>query len=169
MGLENQHSIVYRRAEKADCEEILGMVKELAEFEKAAEMVENSANKMMEEGFGSVPAFTAFVAQAGEKLVGFALCYYRYSTWKGKVLYLEDLFVKENWRGNGVGKKLIENCLHMAREEGLPYLCLQVLDWNKKAIDFYMPFRPRFDAEWINVQIPVPKSGGVFLPQKERG
>jgi GNAT superfamily N-acetyltransferase len=147
--------IQVREAKISDVPQILELVKGLAEFERAPEKVVNTEAKMREEGFGKNQAFKAFVAENEGNIIAFALTYYRYSTWKGKVLFLEDLFVQSEFRRKGIGKKLMETCLDLARKEKLPFLCLQVLEWNQEAIDFYKNYQAEFDAEWINVMIPV--------------
>jgi ribosomal protein S18 acetylase RimI-like enzyme len=88
--------------------------------------------------------------RASEEIIGMALCYVRYSTWKGQCLYLEDLIVSEAWRGRGVGKALMEAVIAEAKSQGFPRINWQVLAWNEPAIKFYERLGARFDAEWLN-------------------
>jgi GNAT superfamily N-acetyltransferase len=90
-----------------------------------------------------------------EKVIGFALYYIRYSTWKGQRMYLEDILVTERWRGKGVGTALMDALIAAAAAEGLHGISWQVLEWNESAIQFYKRYNPRFDKEWINVAIDV--------------
>lgn len=147
--------IKIRKAEAADVELLLEMIRKLATFEQAGNQVSNSAGRMRKEGFGENPAFFAFLAFYENKAIGFALGYYRYSTWKGKTLFLEDLFVEESFRHRGAGKALIDTLAAKAREEGLSFIDLQVLDWNEPAIAFYKKLGGTFDPDWINVRLPV--------------
>ena len=146
---------IFRPGKKEDLPQVLGLIKGLAEFENAEEKVENTLEKMEEDGFGQNPVFRFFVAEEEGELHAFALTNYRYSTWKGKVLFLEDLFVQAPYRGMGIGKRLLKMCLELAANEKLPWLCLQVLDWNQPAIEFYQKFGAFQDPDWINVMIPV--------------
>jgi GNAT superfamily N-acetyltransferase len=160
-------NVTFRQGRKEDIPGVMELVKALAEFESAVDQVEDSIEKMEAEGFGENPVYRVFVAEKDNQLLGFALTYFRYSTWKGKVLFLEDLFVKKEHRGLGIGKKLMEICLHYASQEKLPFLCLQVLDWNQPARDFYRQFGAAEDSEWVNVMIPVRyEAGGNPLKKK---
>lgn len=144
-----------RPAMEKDAKAILEMIQGLALFEKAPEKVEINARILREDGFGEKPAFHSFVAESEEGIVGFSLSYVRYSTWRGKVCFVEDLFVKEAWRGKGLGKHLLDAQMDWARTQGMKYTCLQVLDWNEPAIRFYQQYPgAEFDPEWINVLIP---------------
>jgi GNAT superfamily N-acetyltransferase len=146
---------IIRPAEERDIPTILDLIRQLALFEKAPEKVENTEAALLDDGFGPNPVYTAFIAERDGQPVGFTLSYIRYSTWRGKVLYLEDIFVPQKYRGLGVGKKLMQNQIDYARTMGYPYVCFQVLDWNQSALDFYKPFGAEFDSEWVNALIPV--------------
>ena len=142
--------ILIRKAEKEDINEILSLVKELAVFEKAPQEVINTAEDMKNDGFANYPLFGSFVAIFKNEIIGFALYYYRYSTWKGKCLYLEDLYVKERFRRSGAGKKLFEKILKKAKNENCKRINWQVLDWNINAINFYDKFNAKYDKDWWN-------------------
>ena len=145
-------SFVIRAAVQADVPAIFHLINELAEFEKAPHEVINTPDRLLHDGFTiNPPLYVAKVAENTEGVImGFSLCYLRYSTWKGPVLYLEDLDVKKSFRGNGVGKALFESCIEFAKVNGYKRLTWQVLDWNQPAIDFYKRWNAVMDPEWIN-------------------
>jgi GNAT superfamily N-acetyltransferase len=148
-----------RRAEKKDCPAMLDLIRELAEYEKAPDEVTVDPHHFEESGFGSNPVWWAFVVENQEKkVVAFALYYIRYSTWKGQVMYLEDILVTEALRGKGIGKMLIERLIKEAKEKGFKRMTWQVLDWNEPAINFYKKFSAKFDPEWVNVTIEIPQN-----------
>ncbi len=144
-----------RKGEKADIPAAFRLVQELAEFEKAPEEVNTTVETMMEDGFGPNPIFDFLVAEEGGIIVGMSLFYNRYSTWKGKRLFLEDLIVTQSKRGSGIGKALFEATLAIAAETNCTGMMWQVLDWNQPAIDFYKKYKTRFDEEWINCSIEI--------------
>lgn len=146
--------ILIRPGTRADVPRAFELIQELAEYEKAAEQVTTTVQKMEEDGFGPNPVYGLLVAEDGEKgVVGIALYYYRYSTWKGKRIYLEDLIVTEAARGRGVGKALLQATIQTARDTNCTGLMWQVLDWNEPAIEFYKRFDVRFDEGWINCHV----------------
>ena len=144
-----------RRAKMADIPDLMRLIKELAVYERAPEKVSNTEERMAEDGFGDQPLFDAFVAEYQGEIIGMAITYYRYSTWRGKCLYLEDLIVTEEKRGLGAGKLLFERCLDFARETNCVYMNWQVLDWNTPSIDFYKRYGTEFDNEWLNCSLHV--------------
>ncbi|HTD40863.1 MAG TPA: GNAT family N-acetyltransferase [Mucilaginibacter sp.] len=139
-----------RIAVKEDCPRLLELVNELALFEKAPEEVTVTLEEFEDAGFGKNPVWKTFVAEADGLIVGFALYYVRYSTWKGCRMYLEDLIVTESWRGKGVGKLLFDRLIIEARERGFNGMTWQVLDWNEPAIQFYKKYEAAIDAGWLN-------------------
>lgn len=146
-------NINIRRARREDCPKLLEMVKGLALYEKAPQEVTVTLEEFAEAGFGTSPVWTAFIAQLDEQVVGFALYYVRFSTWKGCRMYLEDFFVNEDFRGKGIGTLLFERILAEAREKQFNGVSWQVLDWNEPAINFYKKYNARFEGEWINVSL----------------
>jgi len=144
-----------RKAVKDDCQSMMQLIKELAVYEKAPEEVTVSFDHFVESGFGERPVWWAFVAEVDEKVVGFALYYIRYSTWRGQRLYLEDILVNEPYRGNGIGKLLFDRLLEEVKEKKFSGMVWQVLDWNEPAINFYKKYTGvNFDNEWVNCSLP---------------
>ena len=139
-----------RRAVKEDCEALLALIQELAVYEKAPEQVTVTLEHFEESGFGKNPVWWGFVAELEGVVVGFALYYIRYSTWKGQCLYLEDFLVTEAHRGKGIGAMLFERVMQEAKEKGFKRMVWQVLDWNEPAINFYKKYDANLDPEWIN-------------------
>jgi len=139
-----------RPAVEKDMPLVMGLVNELALFEKAPEEVINTAEQMKIDGFGDIPLFKCIVAESDSGILGFALYYYRYSTWKGKCLYLEDFYVKEDFRNFGIGKLLFETIIKTAKHDNCKRINWQVLDWNEPAIKFYKKYNAGFDKEWWN-------------------
>ncbi len=152
-------NVTIRKACRHDCEAMMELVRELAVYEKAPNEVTVSMEHFVESGFGRYPVWWAVVAEVEYrkkiKVVGMALYYIRYSTWKGQAMYLEDIIVKEKFRGNGIGALLFDELFEEAREKGLDRICLQVLDWNKPAINFYKKYEATFDKEWVNCVVNV--------------
>ena len=142
-----------RKAVKEDCEQLMELVRELAEFEKAPDEVTVSMEEFIDCGFGKNPVWEAFVAELDEKILGMSLFYVRYSTWKGRRLYLEDLIVTESARGKGLGKILLDKTIAYGKENGFSGMLWQVLDWNEPAIEFYKKYNAKFDGEWLNTSI----------------
>ena len=145
--------VLIRQGEKSDLPAALDLIKELATYEKALDQVTNTIEMMQEDGFGDNPIFGFFVAEQLDKIVGLSLYYYRYSTWKGKRLYLEDIIVTEAYRGDGIGKILLERTIQKAKDEECTGMMWQVLDWNEPAINFYQKYDTKFDSEWVNCNL----------------
>lgn len=145
--------ITIRKGTPEDIPQAFELIKELALFEKAPEQVTNTPEMMLKDGFGPEPIFGLFVAEVDGSIVGLSLYYYRYSTWKGKRLYLEDLIVTEAMRGYGLGKKLLDITVEEARQTHCTGVMWQVLDWNEPAIKFYESYGARLDGEWINCHL----------------
>jgi len=139
-----------REGIEADLPRALELVKELAAYEHALGEVSNTVQAMKEDGFGADPVFGFFVAEIDQEIVGVSLYYYRYSTWKGKRLYLEDIVVTERMRGQGIGKLLFDATLHYSINQKCTGMMWQVLDWNEPAINFYKKYNAKMDGEWVN-------------------
>lgn len=139
-----------RRAAVHDVPRMLELVSELALFERAPDEVTVSLEHMRDAGFGPGPVWVGWVAELEGTIVGMAVCYERYSTWKGRRLYLEDIVVTEHARGHRVGEKLFRQCAAYAVEKDYSGMMWQVLDWNVDAIRFYERFGAALDPQWIN-------------------
>ena len=145
--------IEIRSGKIEDLPQVLQLVKELAEYEKALHEVTNTVALMEKQGFGEKPLFGFFVAEEDQKIIGISLYYYRYSTWKGKRLYLEDIVVTGSYRGKGIGHLLFEETMRFALKSDCSGMQWQVLDWNEPAINFYKKYQARLDNEWINCHL----------------
>lgn len=146
--------IQIRKAVVSDCERMMELVNELAVYERAPDEVTVSMNHFKESGFGPNPVWEAFVAVEDEIIIGFALYYIRYSTWKGQRMYLEDLIVTEASRGKGAGKLLFDRLIEECNIKSYSGLVWQVLNWNEPAINFYRKYdRVKFEHEWVNCAI----------------
>lgn len=148
-------SITLRDGRKDDLPQVLQLIQELAEFERASQEVEVTLEEMERDSFGEKPIFSFFVTEDTEqsKIVGLALYFYSYSTWKGKCIYLEDLIVTEAYRGRGLGKQLLERVIQKAQEEDARRVVWQVLDWNTPAIEFYKSIGASVLSEWLTCRL----------------
>lgn len=139
-----------RTGTKEDLPQVLDLIKELAEFERAPQEVDNTVERMEQDGFGPEKVFDFLVAEDNGKIVGLALYYWSYSTWKGKCMFLEDLIVTETHRRGGIGRLLFDALIMIAKQKDVRRLSWQVLEWNEPAIEFYKSVGAQFDPEWIN-------------------
>lgn len=142
-------TIRYRAAVPGDEQGIMDLIHELAAYERAPEQVVNSADKLSVHLFEE-KICDALVALHEEEIVGFALYFTNYSTWKGKCLYLEDFYVKPEFRGFGIGAELFDRVVEIAKARGVKRMDWQVLEWNKPALAFYTKKSAVLDPEWIN-------------------
>jgi len=145
--------VVIRPATEDDMEAVHRLITELAIYEKAEDQVVNSVLQLKKDGFGAIKLFDCIVAESQNSVIGFALFYTSYSTWKGACLYLEDFLVTENQRGRGVGKLLFDKVYQIAKERNVGRFEWQVLDWNEPAINFYKKYNAILDPEWLNGKI----------------
>jgi GNAT superfamily N-acetyltransferase len=142
-----------RIAVKEDIPFILQLIKELAEYEKSLNEVSITEDTLLRDGFGIQPLFHCIVAESDGLIVGLALTYMKYSTWKGPCVFLEDIIIKKDFRRKGIGRRLFEEVIVYASQHNAGRLEWQVLDWNKQAISFYKKFGVEFDASWINCRL----------------
>ena len=146
-------NLIIRSSTPDDMHDVLGLIKELAHFEKAPDAVDITSELLKKEGFGEDPAFKCFVAESDKMIVGMALVYNRFSTWKGRSLHLEDLIVKESMRGRGVGKALYTKVMEYAFEKKVKRVEWAVLDWNTDAIEFYEKTGAHVLKDWYIAQM----------------
>jgi GNAT superfamily N-acetyltransferase len=130
-------NFIIRKAIKTDMPQVLSLINQLAIFENEPDAVEVTLADLEADGFGENPSFFCFVAEIDSKIEGIALCYYRYSTWKGKVVHLEDLIVNDAMRGLGLGSALLDEVVKYGHSLGVKRINWEVLDWNEPAITFY--------------------------------
>lgn len=145
--------IKIRKAVRKDCVRMMELIQELATYEKAPDEVTVSLSHFEESGFGANPVWWAFVAEANGVVIGVALYYIRYSTWKGQRMYLEDILVTADMRGQKIGSQLMDALIVEAKEKGFNGMNWQVLEWNEPAINFYKKYNANFDPEWVNCSI----------------
>ncbi|MBP1223433.1 GNAT family N-acetyltransferase [Flavobacterium sp. 1355] len=142
-----------RKGNPEDMRSVLGLIQELAIFEKEPEAVVISEEDLIRDGFGEKPLFHVFVAEVEEEIVGIALYYYRYSTWKGKTIHLEDLIVKEKMRGTGLGSALYAEIMKQGKRDNVRRVEWNVLDWNTPAVNFYKNSGAKILDGWQVVQM----------------
>ena len=174
-------NIIIRKAVKEDCKRMMELIHELAVYEKEPTAVTVTFDHFVESGFGENPVWQAFVAISplqssqfpppsgfppgnerssegagglGFEVIGFALYYIRYSTWKGQRLYLEDFLVSEKMRGKGIGKLLFDKLIEECKAKKYSGMAWQVLDWNEPAINFYKKYEGvEISGGWLNCMI----------------
>lgn len=158
-------NLIIRKVRKKDLPSVLALIRELAAYEKAPKEVKVTVKELERDGFGKDKLYSCFVAtsppaplprERGErenKIVGMALFYIKYSTWKGKCIYLDDIIVTQSMRGKGIGKKLFAEVIAVAKKMKARKLEWQVLNWNEPAISFYKKYSTVFDNEWINCKL----------------
>lgn len=146
-------NIVVRKSTKEDMPAVHALICELALFEKAPGEVSNTIEDMIDDGFGQHPVFHCLVAVENETVYGMAIYHLKYSTWKGKGVYLDDIVVTESMRGKGIGKLIFDEVIQEAKKMKAKQLHWQVLDWNEPAIQFYKKYDASFDGEWINCKL----------------
>jgi GNAT superfamily N-acetyltransferase len=142
-----------RKGNPEDMKSVLGLIQELAIFEKEPDAVVITEEDLIRDGFGEKPLFNVFVAEVEEEIVGIALYYYRYSTWKGKTIHLEDLIVKEKMRGTGLGSALYTEIMKQGKRDNVRRIEWNVLDWNTPAVNFYKSSGARILEDWQVVQM----------------
>jgi GNAT superfamily N-acetyltransferase len=144
---------IVRFAKEEDIPFVHALIRELAAYEKAPLEVTNSVEDMLRDGFGAAPVYRCIVAETDGKVTGMAIYFIKYSTWKGKGIYLDDIVVTESMRRLGIGKLLFDAVVEDAKLIGAKQLHWQVLDWNTPAIEFYKKYNAVFDGEWINCKL----------------
>ncbi|PXY44809.1 GNAT family N-acetyltransferase [Flavobacterium hydrophilum] len=142
-----------RKGKPEDMKSVLALIQELAIFEKEPDAVLITEEDLVRDGFGENPLFHVFVAEVDKEIVGIALYYYRYSTWKGKTIHLEDLIVKEKMRGTGLGSALYSEIMKQGKKDNVRRIEWNVLNWNTPAVNFYENSGAKVIEEWRVVQM----------------
>lgn len=145
--------VIIRKGRREDLPAVLALIRELALFEKAPEQVTNTLDALETDGFGEKPVYGLHVAEWDGHVVGMALYFVKYSTWKGKGLYLDDLMVTATHRSRGIGSRLFDAFMAEAQAIGAKQVHWQVLDWNEPAIAFYRKLNASIDAEWLDCKM----------------
>ena len=145
--------MIIRKGTKEDMPAVLELIRELAAFENEPDAVVVTAEELANDGFGTNPLFDTFVAEVNNKIIGMALFYYRYSTWKCKTIHLEDLIITESMRGTGAGSALYKEVIKFAKTKGVRRVEWAVLNWNKPAIMFYEKSGAKVFDDWRTVQM----------------
>jgi GNAT superfamily N-acetyltransferase len=140
--------MIIRKGTPQDMPDVLALITELAVFEKEPDAVVISTEDLIRDGFSENPLFHTFVAEVNEEIIGVALYYYRFSTWKGKTIHLEDLIVKENNRGTGAGFALYSEIIKQGKKDNVRRMEWNVLDWNTPAINFYEKSGAKVLTDW---------------------
>ena len=147
-------SVTIRLATEADVGEIRRLIVGLALYEKEpASTVEVTEEELRRDGFGARPVFRCLLAEVDGVAIGFALFFYNYSTWQGRCIYLEDLYVEESARGTGTGTLLLKTVAAIAHAEGCKRMSWQALDWNTPALDFYKALGANRLDSWVNLRL----------------
>lgn len=146
-------SVSIRPATKNDCEVIHDLIRELAVFEKAPNEVVTTPAQLQDDAFGEKPIVEMWVAERSAVIIGAALIFEKYSTWKGRSIHLEDLIVRESERGNGIGTMLFDKVVSLSKERGYGRMEWMVLDWNESAIGFYEKYGTEFLKGWIDCRL----------------
>tara|TARA_B100000900_G_scaffold91255_1_gene74577 strand:+ start:1083 stop:1559 length:477 start_codon:yes stop_codon:yes gene_type:complete len=139
-----------RKGIKKDLPQVLALIKELADYEKSLHQVDVTLEQLEKDGFDGHPHYYLLVAEEKEEIIGVCFYFIRYSTWKGKVLFLEDFVVKEEYRRKGIGGMLFEETIRIANKENMDGLHWQVLDWNTPALNFYKKYNASISSAWLN-------------------
>ena len=142
-----------RKGERKDIPALLKLIQELADYENASKEVEMTEDQLLQDGFGENPSYSFLVAEEKEIIIGISLFYFRYSTWKGKTIYLEDLIVTQPQRRKGIGKMLFEETIETGKSLKCSGMSWQVLEWNAASIRFYKKNQTCFDDEWLNCRL----------------
>ncbi len=142
--------IKIRRGKKSDAPIILNLIKELAHYENALDKVTVSLEDLEKDGFNKNPLFWTILAEIKSEVVGMAFYYIRYSTWDGKIFYLEDFVVSKSFRKLGIGTLLFEECVRVTKKINANGMAWQVLNWNQPAINFYKKYNAELKNDWTN-------------------
>ena len=160
--------MIIRKGTQSDMPAVLNLIKELAIFEKEPDAVVITVDDLLRDGFGESPLFHTFVAEVDNQIIGTALYYYRYSTWKGRTIHLEDLIVKEDKRGSGAGFALYSEVIRQGKRDNVRRIEWNVLDWNTPAIEFYEKSGAKILNDWLVVQMDETAISNFLLNLKSK-
>ncbi|MAO46615.1 MAG: GNAT family N-acetyltransferase [Crocinitomicaceae bacterium] len=146
-------NILIRKGKKEDVNQVFSLINELADFEKSIDEVSITTDDLLKDGFRDNPYYRFIVAEKSSEIIGVAIYFYRYSTWKGRVLYLEDFIVKSQYRNTGIGTKIFDEIKLIGKEMNVKSIVWQVLNWNEMAISFYKKHGAIFSNQWLNGRI----------------
>ena len=141
---------IIRKGIEKDLPSVLKLIKDLADYENALDQVTITLDDLEQDGFGAHPWYWFLVAEKNDEIIGLSFYWIRYSTWKGKFLFLEDFVIKEEYRRHGIGSKLFEETIKICKQLNLNGMIWQVLDWNNPAINFYKKFDAEISNDWLN-------------------
>ena len=159
--------IKIRKGVKTDLPSVLKLIKELADYENAKDQVTITLDNLEQDGFGHHPWYWFLVAEKENEIVGLSFYWIRYSTWKGKFLFLEDFVIKENFRNKGIGSKLFEETIKICKELNLNGMTWQVLEWNQPAINFYKKYNSEISSNWLNGKLTKKQIDEICFPQEK--
>ena len=160
--------MIIRKGTPTDMPTVLNLIKELAIFEKEPNAVVITVDDLLRDGFGESPLFHTFVAEVDNQIIGTALYYYRYSTWKGRTIHLEDLIVKEDKRGSGAGFALYSEVIRQGKRDNVRRIEWNVLDWNTPAIEFYEKSGARILNDWLVAQMDETAISNFLMNMKSK-
>jgi GNAT superfamily N-acetyltransferase len=149
--MEKSLMLLIRAGAVSDVPLLLRFFRELAEYERRPDAVVISEETLIRDGFGAKPKFRSLIAEWDGEAIGYALFFGFYSSWKGSGIFLEDLFVRETYRGRGIGRAILSEVARIARQEGSYGIRWEVLGWNESAIRFYKSLGAEFFDEWKQV------------------
>ncbi len=144
------HDLIIRKATEKDIPDIYGLVCELAAYEKASDQVKIDVHQYVKDFRSGL--FQAFVSELDGQVIGTTIYYYTYSTWRGKMVYLEDFIIAQPHRNKGYGTALFHHFIDYCKSVDANIVRWQVLDWNEPAIRFYKKHPVQFDPEWLTVK-----------------
>ena len=162
------YTMIIRKGTPTDMPTVLNLIKELAIFEKEPNAVVITVDDLLRDGFGESPLFHTFVAEVDNQIIGTALYYYRYSTWKGRTIHLEDLIVKEDKRGSGAGFALYSEVIRQGKRDNVRRIEWNVLDWNTPAIEFYEKSGARILNDWLVAQMDETAISNFLMNMKSK-
>ena len=159
--------IKIRKGVKTDLPSVLKLIKDLADYENAKDQVTITLDNLEMDGFGQHPWYWFLVAEKEDEIVGLSFYWIRYSTWKGKFLFLEDFVIKEKFRRKGIGSILFEETIKVCKKLKLNGMIWQVLDWNEAAINFYKKYKSEISSNWLNGKLTKKQINEICIPNEK--